>query len=157
MKKLIGMRLEEEVINKLKEIQKQNNLKTIDNTIYYLLQQLETQELTPTENKEPIPCPYFAPSPKPNLVECGRLLSKKGKTITLGYEACKACHERRSFIQIKKEEQAIDEFSQAYGKNTYLQKLSQSNQKGKIYTGNIESFGRPKWRWISMSNEMKKS
>jgi len=146
MKKALLFRVNQETEEIFNQFKIQNKLETNEQVLQYLLQ-LATESL-PEEKKthEPIRCPFFAWSIN-GYVECGRWLSKKGKTIKLGYEACRACHERRTFIQTKKEEQVEDEFGKAYGKDTPLYRLSQlMSKEGKIYTGNIESYGRPKWR-----------
>jgi len=146
MKKALLFRISQETEDIFNQFKIQNKLKTNEQTLQYLLQlatkPIEEEQKTLT----PIECPYFAWGEN-DYVECGRWLSKKGKTIKLGYQACKSCYERRSFIQIKKEEQTVDEFAKAYGKNTLLYQLGQPmSQEGKIYTGSTISIGKPKWR-----------
>ncbi len=45
-------------------------------------------------------CPYRADIGK-GQVECGRLLSKKGRVIKMSVQACNACQLRRAYIQQK--------------------------------------------------------
>jgi len=47
-----------------------------------------------------LPCVYASWHDKAKqLVDCARLLSKKGKLITLPFEACKKCYERRLAVK----------------------------------------------------------
>ena len=44
-------------------------------------------------------------NPQQRLVDCARLLSRKGKVITMRYEACVKCFGRRTFVKKRAEEQ----------------------------------------------------
>jgi len=95
-------------------------------------ERLKAQTLT-TEDLE-LPCVYASwNNPEQRLVDCAKWLGRKGKIITLRYEACQKCFERRTFIQQRKQEKQ-DDFSKAYGKGTQLYRASQPlNLKEEIY------------------------
>ena len=61
----------------------------------------------PSNNNAKLPdlsCVYASwNNPEQRLVDCGRLLSKKGKVITLRYEACVKCFGRRTFVRKRRE------------------------------------------------------
>lgn len=70
-----------------------------------------------------IPCVYGAWNSDKQLVECSRLLSKKGKIIELSLASCKKCYKRRLYIKQKQEQNLTPSISSTT-KNIYCPDLT---------------------------------
>lgn len=67
------------------------------------LKNIQTPQQKPDlEKAHPESCPFYALR-EDGKIECGRLLSKKGKTILMSPEACASCWSRRLYIQRQKQ------------------------------------------------------